>query len=167
MNVTPAATLDRVKPLLVAVAAAIAMSIGTYWLLEWLARVPGWLGQAQLPLAVFLLLGGGVYLISAVRLATIGFGAAWSRTLPYVAPALVLVVTAFIWSDRRPEPPNAAASDQPVAAPPVVAPPVVAPPATPATDGNQGSVDEPYAPPVAPVAVPKHDQPQPGDPVDR
>lgn len=159
MNITPAATLYRFKPLLLAVAAAIAMSMGAYWLMEWLARVPGWLGQAQLPLAVFLLLGGGVYLISAVRLITSGFGAAWSRTLPYVVPALVLVITALIWSDRRPEPPNAAVPDQPLAAPPAI----------PVTDGDTpDSVDEPYAPPLTPVVIPKPEPPpDPNEPPDR
>lgn len=157
MNTISPATLRRAKPLLQAVAAAIVMGIGTYWLLQWLTRVPGWLGPVQLPLAVILVLGGGVFLISLVREATTGIDAAWSRTLPYVAPALVLVVIGLVWADRRAEPARAEALEQPIAATSV----------SPAPDDSQPNDEPPYAPPVSPVPASELAEPKPGEPLDR
>lgn len=142
------------------------MGIGSYWLLQWLARTPVGLGPVQLPLAMILMLGGAAYLIRCVRAATRGLEAAWARPLPVVAPVLVLGVIGFVWSDRPAEPTIPETRDQPIVTTPAA-------PVTPLTlvmpvvQDNQRTEAVPHPRPIAPVPASELVEPKYGEPVDR
>lgn len=169
MNTHSPTMRPRSRSLLLAVAAAIVMGIGTYWLLQWFSRTPVGLGPVQLPLAVILMLGGAAYLISCVRAATRGLEAAWARPLPLVAPVLVLGVIGVVWSDRRSEPTISETLDQPIAATPSTQarPPTPTMPAMPVAQDSQRNEAELHPPPIAPVPASELVEPKYGEPVDR
>ncbi len=142
------------------------MGIGSYWLLQWLARTPVGLGPVQLPLAMILMLGGAAYLIRCVRAATRGLEAAWARPLPIVAPVLVLGVIGFVWSDRRAEPTIPEARDQPIVAAPAM-PSTQETPALPVAQDSPRNEAVPHPRPIAPVPASELVEPKYGEPVDR